>query len=69
MLIQISIEKTQPLTGTASTGGKRPVSFVGWLDLLSALAELADAQGQSVDPGREADQKPAQRKVGDQNLS
>jgi hypothetical protein len=69
MLVQISIEKTQPLTGTASTGGKGPVSFVGWLDLLRAIAELADAPGQSVDPGREADAKPAKRKVGDHNLS
>ena len=69
MLVQISIEKIQPLTGTAVTGGKGPVSFVGWLDLLRATAELADAPGQAVDLGRQADEKPAQRKAGDPNLS
>ena len=69
MLVEISIEKTQPLTGTASAGGKGPVSFVGWLDLLRAIAELAGAPGQSVDASREADDKPGQGKVGDRKLS
>ena len=69
MLVEISIDETQPPTGTATTGGKRPVSFVGRLDLLRAIAELGDARGQAVDPGREVDQKTVQRKVGDHDLS
>ncbi len=52
MLLQIATEKTQPLTGTATTDGKGPVSFVGRLDLLRAITELADAPGQAVDVGR-----------------
>lgn len=47
MLIRISIEKTEPLTGAAATAGRGPVSFVGWLELLRAISELVDAPGRA----------------------
>jgi hypothetical protein len=50
MLIKIAIEKTQPLTGTASSEGKAPVTFAGWLELLRAVAELVGSPTQSADP-------------------
>ena len=49
MLINIAIEKTQPLTGTASSDGKAPVPFAGWLELLRAVAELVGTPNQSAD--------------------
>ncbi len=58
MLICIAIEKTQPLTGTASSDGKGPVSFVGWMALLRAVAELTETLEQSAGPGRDADERP-----------
>lgn len=45
MVIQIAIQETQPLTGTASTAMKEPVSFVGWLDMLRAVSELVTTGG------------------------
>ena len=55
MLISIAIEKTQPLTGTASTDGKGPVSFVGWMALLRVVAELTETMDTSASSGRDAD--------------
>jgi hypothetical protein len=49
MLIQISIEKTEPLTGSAAIKGSGPVRFVGWLELLRAIADLVGADGRSGD--------------------
>jgi hypothetical protein len=48
MLIRISIEQTEPLTGTAATATSRPLPFVGWLELLRAISELVDAAGGST---------------------
>ncbi len=45
MLIQISIERTQPLAGAAATKGSGPVHFDGWLELLKVVAELVAAAG------------------------
>lgn len=42
MVISIIIEQRQPLRGTASAAGERAVAFVGWLELLSAIAALSD---------------------------
>ena len=42
MLINVNIEQTQPLVGSASTGQERSVSFVGWLELLRVIADLAE---------------------------
>jgi hypothetical protein len=69
MLINVTIEQTQPLTGSASTGGERSVSFVGWLELLRAIAELAEATGQSGDQSREADEPPATQTRDETSLS
>ena len=64
MLISIQIEKTQPLTGTASSDGKRPMSFVGWMALLRVVAELTEDLDASVDSGRATDQKPTTQTIG-----
>jgi hypothetical protein len=45
MMIRISIDKTEPLVGSAVAGKKAPVPFVGWLDLLRAISELVGAEG------------------------
>lgn len=45
MEIRISIQTTEPLTGTATTGGKAPVSFEGWLEMLRVLSTLIGARG------------------------
>jgi hypothetical protein len=65
MLISIQIEKTQPLTGTASTDGKGPVSFVGWMALLRVVAELTEAMDTPVDSGQSEREKPAIQAIGD----
>ena len=54
MLIRISIESTQPLTGTAATGKAEPVPFDGWLELLRVISELVATpppDGENVDVG------------------
>lgn len=58
MLISIEIEKTQPLTGTASSEGRAPVSFVGWMALLRVVAELTEAMDEAASPRRDADVHP-----------
>ena len=58
MLINIAIEKTQPLTGTASCGEQRSVAFVGWMELLRAVADLVGGSGQPPDPSRSSDRDP-----------
>ena len=52
MLITLAIEKTQPLIGTASSDDGETVTFVGWMELLRAVAELVGTREQA------ADQKP-----------
>ena len=52
MLIQLMIETTQPLTGTATGASQQTVAFVGWLDLLRAVSELTDASAQQDQPDR-----------------
>lgn len=44
MLITLAIEKTQPLTGTASCDGRGTATFVGWMELLRAVADLVGNQ-------------------------
>ena len=61
MLINIEIEKTQPLTGTASSDGRGPVSFVGWMALLRVVAELTEAMEQVEDAARHDDEGPPVR--------
>jgi hypothetical protein len=40
MVIQISVDTTQPLAGTATTECGAPVPFTGWLELLQAISGL-----------------------------
>ena len=42
MLIRIVVEQAQPLAGTATTDGRDPLRFEGWLELLRVLSELVD---------------------------
>ena len=57
MLISIEIETTRPLTGSASSAGNGPVSFVGWMGLLRVVAELTEAMEAAADAGRDADER------------
>src|SRR3954447_13723698 len=50
MLIQLHIDTTQPLMGTATGASQRTVAFVGWLDLLRAVSELTDAGTEPAEP-------------------
>ena len=68
MLIHVSIETADPLTGTAATAGRAPLPFVGWLELLRAISELVGAERFS-DDGPGAAEAPTERTEGDQNLS
>ena len=69
MRISIEIEKTQPLTGTASSAGHDPVSFVGWMALLRVVAELTEAMEQADDAPRDLDERPAVQVTGNGHLS
>jgi hypothetical protein len=40
MVIQILVDTTQPLAGTATTELGGPVPFTGWLELLQAISGL-----------------------------
>ena len=53
MEIRISIQTTEPLTGTARTASEGPRAFGGWLELLHVLsmlirAEVASAGGKAA---------------------
>jgi len=43
VLIQLWIERTQPLAGTAAIEEAEPVPFDGWLELLRMISELVTA--------------------------
>ena len=60
MLITLCIEKTQPLTGTATGSGEHTVAFLGWLDLLRAVSELT-AAAQPDEQGRLWDTESLER--------
>jgi len=49
MLIRLSIDSTEPLTGTAAADTKPPVPFVGWLDLLRAISSVVGDDGSQGD--------------------
>ena len=49
MLINVTIEQREPLKGCASAGQTRAISFVGWFELLRAVAELTEAADQSFE--------------------
>ena len=64
MKISIDIEKTQPLTGTASSAGKGPVTFVGWMSLLRAISELTETTEGSADSEGRVCEKPTIQAIG-----
>ncbi len=49
MVIRISIDNKDPLTGSAVTDGRDPLRFEGWMELLRMIGELVgtppDAEG------------------------
>jgi hypothetical protein len=53
MHIRITIETTEPLTGTAAASGVASQRFKGWLELLSALSALVDATARQPGSGGE----------------
>lgn len=61
MLIRISIERSQPLAGTAATEQGDPVSFEGWLELLRVVSELVAAAAPSGGREVEAGGVPMER--------
>lgn len=44
MVIQLSIEQTEPLTGSAVDERGAPVHFVGWMAMLRAISDLVDSR-------------------------
>ncbi|MDR7420295.1 MAG: hypothetical protein QN178_15440 [Armatimonadota bacterium] len=42
--INISIQTTEPLAGTATADGREPLRFEGWLELLRAVSTLIGAR-------------------------
>ena len=53
MQITIDIQKHQPLTGTASLDGHRPLAFVGWLELLRVVADLTGSSAEHRTPNEQ----------------
>ena len=58
MLIRITIDHTQPLAGTAATGGSDPVPFDGWLELLRVLSDLVAATPSGAGEAGAAEERP-----------
>src|SRR5882724_5472025 len=54
MVIQISVDTTDPLAGTATTERGAHVPFTGWLELLRAISALVDSSAIAGDPGQSA---------------
>jgi hypothetical protein len=50
MVIQISVDTTQPLAGTAAAERGAPVPFTGWLELLQAISGLVATAATAGDP-------------------
>lgn len=40
IVIRVTVERSEPLTGTASAGPGEPIRFEGWLDLLETFSTL-----------------------------
>jgi hypothetical protein len=66
--IRISIEQTEPLTGTAAAGKGTPVPFMGWLEMLRTISELVSAKERDGDRSPAAEGTPTERKGGNQDL-
>ncbi len=50
LVIRVSIERTEPLRGTAATEDAAPVTFEGWLEFLGAVSKLLGAGGPDTSP-------------------
>ncbi len=61
-MIRISIETTEPLSGSATKEDAEPLSFVGWLDLLRVLSALVSTEGHSIEERLAASQDVAGEK-------
>jgi hypothetical protein len=61
MLIRVSINSTDPLTGTAATKGRQPLAFHGWLELLSVISDLITPTDSPAGKVREERQEPSTR--------
>jgi hypothetical protein len=58
MVIQVSIDTTEPLTGSATRDEHEPVPFVGWLQMLRAVADLVGSSECAAERPADADQLP-----------
>jgi hypothetical protein len=67
MLIRISIDKTEPLTGTAAAGMRAPVPFVGWLEMLRTISDLVGADGRPGDRSLTTDEDVTERTERDED--
>jgi hypothetical protein len=57
MLIRISVERSQPLAGSAANDETGPLYFDGWLELLRVISELVTIPARSG--GEDANQADA----------
>lgn len=64
MVIHVTIDTAEPLTGSASCCERGPVPFTGWLQLLRAVAELVGASACTADQ-RQSDVPVSDRLDGD----
>ena len=58
MEIRLSIQTTQPLTGSAMTESEGPLPFAGWLELLQAVSTLVGADADAAGGALAASQGP-----------
>ena len=58
MEIRLSIQTTQPLTGSAMTESEGPLPFAGWLELLQAVSRLVGADVDAAGGAPAASQHP-----------
>ena len=58
MEIRISIQTTQPLTGSAMTESEGPLPFAGWLELLRAVSTLVGTDAGAAGGTLAASQDP-----------
>jgi hypothetical protein len=54
MLIRISVESSQPLTGSAASDEAGPLYFDGWLELLRVVSELVSPARSGGEDGNRA---------------
>ena len=59
MVIQVSIDTTEPLTGVATSCDREPVPFVGWLQMLRAVADLVAVSECAASCAADAEHAPA----------